>query len=90
MAVYLAMSRDLVTVERLGVEVGDDGSTKPDASGRALGWATDWKSLDAYEELLVDPHHRPGGAGPDRAGRGRRAPVSPTEAARLRDAAPGR
>ena len=52
-AVYLAISRDLVTVERLGVEVGDDGSTKPAASGRALGWATDWKSLDAYEELLV-------------------------------------
>ena len=52
-AVYLAISRDLVTIERLGVEVGDDGSTKPAASGRAIGWATDWKSLDAYEELLV-------------------------------------
>ena len=52
-AVYLAMSHDLVTVERLGVKVGDDGSTTPDASGRTLGWATEWKSLDAYEEMLA-------------------------------------
>jgi inosine-uridine nucleoside N-ribohydrolase len=53
-AVYLAMSRDLLTVERLGVKVGDDGSTTPDASGRTLGWATDWRSLDAYEETVVE------------------------------------
>jgi hypothetical protein len=53
-AVYLAMSRDLVTVERLGVRVGEDGSTTLDDAGRPLGWATDWKSLDSFEEMLVD------------------------------------
>ena len=52
-AVYLAISRDLVNVERLGVRVGADGSTVPDPAARPLGWATTWKSLDAYEELLV-------------------------------------
>jgi inosine-uridine nucleoside N-ribohydrolase len=53
-AVYLAIAHDLVTVERLGVKVGDDGMTTPDAAARPLGWATEWKSLDAYEDLLAD------------------------------------
>jgi inosine-uridine nucleoside N-ribohydrolase len=52
-AVYLALSRDLVTVEPLGVRVGDDGSTTPDPKAPAYGWATGWKNLDAYEEFLV-------------------------------------
>lgn len=53
-AVYLALSRDLVKVERLGVKVGDDGRTTPDAKAPVFGWATAWKSLDAYEQFLVD------------------------------------
>jgi inosine-uridine nucleoside N-ribohydrolase len=61
-AVYLATSRDLVTVEQLGVRVGDDGSTSLDPSGRPLGWATEWKSLDAFEELLVSRILGPGPA----------------------------
>jgi inosine-uridine nucleoside N-ribohydrolase len=52
-AVYLATSRDLVTLERVGVKVGDDGSTKPDPSERPLDWAVEWKDLDAYERLLT-------------------------------------
>jgi hypothetical protein len=53
-AVYLATSRGLVNVERLGVRVSDDGSTIPDPKARPLGWATTWKGLDGYEEFLVE------------------------------------
>jgi inosine-uridine nucleoside N-ribohydrolase len=52
-AVYLAFSRDLVGTETLGVRVGDDGSTTPDPSGRPLSWATSWKDLEAFEELVT-------------------------------------
>ncbi len=52
-AVYLAFARDLVTVERLGVRVGDDGMMTPDTRARPLDWATSWKDLDAFEDLLT-------------------------------------
>ncbi|HVO11439.1 MAG TPA: nucleoside hydrolase [Vicinamibacteria bacterium] len=53
-AVYLAFAHDLVAVERLGVRVGDDGMTVPDATARPLGWATSWKDLDGFRDLLTD------------------------------------
>ena len=53
-AVYLAFSSELVEVERSGVRVGDDGMTAPDAAARPLGWATRWKDLEAFRELLTD------------------------------------
>ena len=52
-AVYLAISRDLVRTEDLGVRVTDDGMTVPDPAARALTWATEWRDLDAFEEWLV-------------------------------------
>jgi inosine-uridine nucleoside N-ribohydrolase len=53
-AVYLAFGQELVTVERLGVQVGDDGLTRIDpAAGRRLAWATSWKNLKAFEDLLT-------------------------------------
>jgi inosine-uridine nucleoside N-ribohydrolase len=52
-AVYLAITRELVTTETLGVRVTDDGMTVPDEAGRPLVWATAWKDLDAYEEWLT-------------------------------------
>jgi inosine-uridine nucleoside N-ribohydrolase len=52
-AVYLAISRDLVRTEDLGVRVTDDGMTIPDPAARALTWATEWRDLDAFEEWLV-------------------------------------
>jgi inosine-uridine nucleoside N-ribohydrolase len=52
-AVYLAVARELVKTETLGVRVTDDGMTVPDAAGRPLVWATEWKDLDAYEEWLT-------------------------------------
>lgn len=53
-AVYLAISRDLVKTETLGVRVTDDGRTVPDASARPLAWATEWRDLDAFEEWLTE------------------------------------
>jgi inosine-uridine nucleoside N-ribohydrolase len=52
-AVYLAISRDLVRTERLGVRVTDEGMTVEDAAARPLAWATEWKDLDAFEEWLT-------------------------------------
>lgn len=52
-AVYLAFAHDLLSVESLGVKVGDDGMTTPDPAARPLGWATSWKDKAAFEELLA-------------------------------------
>jgi inosine-uridine nucleoside N-ribohydrolase len=52
-AVYLALSNDLVRTETLGVRVGDDGQTTPDPAARPLSWAVEWKDLDGYEEWLT-------------------------------------
>jgi inosine-uridine nucleoside N-ribohydrolase len=53
-AVYLAGSRDLVKTERLGVRVSDEGMTVIEDDASALSWATEWKSLDAFRDLLVE------------------------------------
>ena len=52
-AVYLAISSDLVKTETLGVRVTDDGATVPDPAARPLSWAVEWKDLDGYEEWLT-------------------------------------
>jgi inosine-uridine nucleoside N-ribohydrolase len=52
-AVYLALSRDLVRTESIGVRVTDEGMTVPDPAGRPLAWATGWRSLDRFEEWLA-------------------------------------
>jgi inosine-uridine nucleoside N-ribohydrolase len=52
-AVYLAISRDLVKTETMGVRVTDEGMTVPDPAARPLSWATDWKDLDGFEEWLA-------------------------------------
>jgi inosine-uridine nucleoside N-ribohydrolase len=53
-AVYLAEDGDLVQAERLGVRVSDEGMTLVDERAPALDWATEWKSLEEFEELLVE------------------------------------
>jgi hypothetical protein len=60
-AVYLAMSRDLVKTERTGVRVTEEGMTVPDPSGTPLTWAVDWVSLDAFEEWLAGRLAAPAG-----------------------------
>ena len=52
-AVYLAISRDLVKTEAAGVRVTDEGMTVPDPSARPARWATEWTSLDGFEEWLT-------------------------------------
>jgi inosine-uridine nucleoside N-ribohydrolase len=52
-AVYLAVSQELVTTETLGVRVTDEGMTLPDPAARPLTWAVEWKDLDGYEEWLT-------------------------------------
>jgi len=52
-AVYLAISRDLVKTERTGVRVTDEGMTVPDPASRPLAWATEWKDLGGFEEWLA-------------------------------------
>ena len=47
------VAQDLVRSEELGVRVTDEGMTVPDAQARKLRWATQWKSLDGFEELLA-------------------------------------
>jgi inosine-uridine nucleoside N-ribohydrolase len=52
-AVYLAISRDLVRTETTGVRVTDEGMTVPDPSAPPVTWATEWRSLDGFEEWLT-------------------------------------
>ncbi|MHC4117197.1 MAG: nucleoside hydrolase [Planctomycetota bacterium] len=53
-AIYLAMSSELVKMEKLPIIVTDDGYTKIDDSGKTMRCATEWKDLGAFEDYLVD------------------------------------
>jgi inosine-uridine nucleoside N-ribohydrolase len=53
-AIYLAVSHDLVKMKRLGVQVTDDGYTKVVEGAKMIDCAIDWKDLDAYESWLVE------------------------------------
>ncbi len=53
-AVYLAISHDLATMEQLPIRVTDDGFTRIDPQGKTMSVATAWKDLSAYENFLVD------------------------------------
>jgi inosine-uridine nucleoside N-ribohydrolase len=53
-AVYLAISRDLVKTETTGIRVTEDGMTVPDPKAPPLTWAVDWARLDGFEDWLVD------------------------------------
>jgi inosine-uridine nucleoside N-ribohydrolase len=53
-AVYLAISRDLVKTETTGIRVTDEGTTVPDPEARPLTWAVEWASLGGFEDWLTD------------------------------------
>jgi inosine-uridine nucleoside N-ribohydrolase len=53
-AVYLAMSTDLVRIEELGIKVTDDGYTKIDNDAKVISCAMEWKNLGAFEDFLVE------------------------------------
>ena len=52
-AVYLAFSRELLEVRRMGISVTDDGFTRPDPGGREMDVAIDWKDLPVFEAFLT-------------------------------------
>ena len=53
-AIYLAMSTELVKMGKLPIIVTDDGYTRIDDKGKVINCATEWKDLSAFEDLLVD------------------------------------
>jgi inosine-uridine nucleoside N-ribohydrolase len=52
-AVYLAISRELLVMEELGIRVTDDGMTVADPGAKKMNCALDWKSLQAFEDFLT-------------------------------------
>jgi inosine-uridine nucleoside N-ribohydrolase len=52
-AVYLAISEELLRMEKLGIRVTDEGMTVPDPKGKPVNCALDWKNLPGYEDFLV-------------------------------------
>lgn len=52
-AVYLAFSEELLTMKQTGIDVTDDGFTRPVASGKLINVAADWKNLEAFANLLT-------------------------------------
>ncbi len=53
-AVYLAISENLLVMKRMGIRVTDDGRTVPDGGGKVMDCALEWKDLSAYEDFLVN------------------------------------
>ncbi|MEK7992688.1 MAG: nucleoside hydrolase, partial [Planctomycetota bacterium] len=52
-AAYLAMSTDLVKMEKLPIKVIDDGYTRIEQGAKVINCATEWKDLGAFEDFLV-------------------------------------
>jgi inosine-uridine nucleoside N-ribohydrolase len=58
-AVYLALSEDLVEMETLPIRVTDDGYTRIDQQARKVHCAMKWKDLGAFEDFLVERLTKP-------------------------------
>lgn len=52
--IYLAMSTELVKMEKLPIKVTDDGYTRIDEKAKVINCATEWKDLGAFEDFLVE------------------------------------
>lgn len=52
--IYLAMSTELVKMEKLKIRVTDDGYTVIDDKAKVINCATEWKNLSEFEDFLVD------------------------------------
>ena len=53
-AVHLAVSRDYLAMESMGLRVTDDGFTVPDPAAPVVDVATDWTDLPGFETHLAD------------------------------------
>ncbi|MHC4179678.1 MAG: nucleoside hydrolase [Planctomycetota bacterium] len=53
-AIYLALTEELVEMEKLPIRVTDDGRTVIDEKARVANCAMKWKDLDAFYDFLVE------------------------------------
>jgi len=53
-AVYLAFSQDLLIMENLNIEVTDDGYTVIREGAKSIKFATGWKNITAFYDLLTE------------------------------------
>lgn len=53
-AIYLAVSRQLVQMEQLPIRITDDGFTRVENGAKMVNCAVKWKDLDGYESWLVE------------------------------------
>ncbi len=52
-AVYLGFTERYLKIEKLGIRVTDKGMTLMDPNAKKMKVATEWKDMDAFEDLLV-------------------------------------
>lgn len=52
-AVYLAMSEDMLKMKNIGISVDDEGSTVVDEHAKKINCAVEWKDLQRFKDLLV-------------------------------------
>jgi len=53
-AIYLAVSKQLVEMEQLPIRITDDGFTRVENGAKMVNCAVKWKDLDGYESWLVE------------------------------------
>lgn len=53
-AIYLAVSKDLVEMKEVPLRVTDDGFTRVEEGAKKVNCAVKWKDLDGYETWLVE------------------------------------
>ncbi len=53
-AIYLAVSKDLVEMKEVPLRVTDDGFTRVEEGAKKVNCAVKWKDLDGYETWLVN------------------------------------
>jgi inosine-uridine nucleoside N-ribohydrolase len=53
-AIYLAVSRQLVEMKQVPIRITDDGFTRVEEGAKMVNCAVKWKDLDGYESWLVE------------------------------------
>ncbi len=53
-AIYLAFTREALTMETLRITIDDVGYTREDAAGKAMQVATGWRDTEAFGSLLLE------------------------------------
>jgi inosine-uridine nucleoside N-ribohydrolase len=53
-AIYLALSEELIRIENLGIKVTNKGKTVIDEESNILRVATSWKDLEGFKDFLVE------------------------------------